>query len=200
MTEVTEFCEKHKACTEGRKFAVQFQTLAEVWSACNRPDWMLWMLRNAGIEVPDSTLRKFACRCVRETPLLDGRKVWDLLADKRSRRAVEVAELHADGKASHEELEAAFADAATAAYAAYAADAYAADAAYAAARARAARSAAYAARAAAADAADAAAAYAAYAADAYAARAAYAADADAAARAFQDDLMRSMIPNPFSKE
>ena len=88
----------------------------------------------------DSILRKLACRFVRETPLTDGRKVWDLLTDERSRKAVEVAELYADGKATYEELHAADAaayDAARAAavaacaadYAAVRASAYATDAA-----------------------------------------------------------------------
>jgi hypothetical protein len=49
----------------------------------------------------------FACRCVRETPLADGRKVWDLLTDERSRNAVEVAERFARGKATRDELDSA---------------------------------------------------------------------------------------------
>lgn len=52
-------------------------------------------------------LRLLACRYVRETPLHDGRKVWDLLTDERSRRAVEIAELYADWKATLSELAAA---------------------------------------------------------------------------------------------
>ena len=49
-------------------------------------------------------LRLFACWCVRNTPLVDGRVVWDLLTDERSRTAVEVAERYADGLATNEEL------------------------------------------------------------------------------------------------
>ena len=52
--------------------------------------------------------RIFACRCVRETPLQDGRKVWDLLTDERSRGAVEVAERYAAGESSDDELAAAW--------------------------------------------------------------------------------------------
>jgi hypothetical protein len=52
-------------------------------------------------------LHRMACWSVRHTPLLDGRKVWDLLADERSRRAVEVKELWLDGKATDSELAAA---------------------------------------------------------------------------------------------
>jgi hypothetical protein len=48
--------------------------------------------------------RKFACRCVIETILPDGRRVWDLLADV-AKTAVETAEAFADGKASEQDLE-----------------------------------------------------------------------------------------------
>jgi hypothetical protein len=46
-------------------------------------------------------LRLFACWCVRNTKLADGRTPWDLLTDERSRRAVEVAEAFALGNATH---------------------------------------------------------------------------------------------------
>jgi hypothetical protein len=59
---------------------------------------VLWMA-DAGRE-----LRRFACWCVRNTPLHDGRMVWDLLTDERSRAAVEVAERYADGLATDDEL------------------------------------------------------------------------------------------------
>jgi hypothetical protein len=69
--------------------------------------------------MPDSTndekLRLFACWCVRNTPLADGRTTWDLLTDDRSRKAVEVAERFAVGKATKDELYAAWAAAAAAA-------------------------------------------------------------------------------------
>ena len=55
----------------------------------------------------DKILRLFACKCVRSTPLGDGRVVWDLLTDERSRNAVEVSERFARGEATQEELDAA---------------------------------------------------------------------------------------------
>ncbi len=63
----------------------------------------------------DKTLRLFACWCVRQ--------VWHLLNDERSKKAIEVAEEFADGKATQEELDAAWVAAARAARAAAAADA-----------------------------------------------------------------------------
>ncbi len=64
----------------------------------------LWAaLRN---EVLDKkTLRLLAVRYVRETPIGDGRHVVDLLTDKRSIRALEVAERFARGMATRVELQ-----------------------------------------------------------------------------------------------
>ncbi|MDI6886715.1 MAG: hypothetical protein QMD22_10345 [archaeon] len=50
------------------------------------------------------TARLFACWCIRNTPLADGRKVWDLLTDERSRKAVEITERYVNGEATREEL------------------------------------------------------------------------------------------------
>ena len=53
------------------------------------------------------TLHEFACWCVRNTPLGNGKTVWDLLSDERSRTAVEVKEQWLLGKATDQELAAA---------------------------------------------------------------------------------------------
>jgi hypothetical protein len=114
----------------------------------------LWAVLRREV-LDDATLRLCACAIVRETPLGDGRRVWDLLTDDRSRRVVEVVEQYARGEASDAELAAAGAAAWAAAWAAARAAARAAGAAaWAAARAaaRAAWAAAWAARAAAWDA------------------------------------------------
>ena len=155
--------------------------LADAWDRCHRGDWMLWICSVLGL-LSDRECRLIACRCVRETPLGDGRKVWDLLVDE-SRRAVAIAERYADGDATDEELAAAYA----AAEAAYTAVAFAAAA-------RADTSAVYASAAARAAAAYVAAAYEA------AEDAAYAiatAAARAAARAAQADIVREIAGNPF---
>src|SRR5258706_12970766 len=61
-----------------------------MWQYCERADWMLWLLNKIGT---DKRLRMhIACAIVRRTLLHDGRTVWDLLTDERSRKAVEVAE------------------------------------------------------------------------------------------------------------
>ena len=188
-----EFLKKHSACIEGAKWALSIgEEMDAVWNAMveqGKYDWLIWTAARPGV-FPDTVLRKLACRFVRETPLSDGRKVWDLLTDERSRKAVEVAELYADGKATYEELDAARAAAANIAVRAAARDA--ACAATAAAAGAAACDAAYAA---------AFAARAAYAA-AFAARvtcaAAYAAAYDAA-KAAQAQMIAE-LGNPFKKE
>jgi hypothetical protein len=133
-----DFLKQHSACTSGAKWALSIsEDMADVWDAMiehGKLDWLIWTATRPGV-FPDSVLRKLACRFVRETPWADGRKVWDLLTDERSRKAVEVAELYADGKATYEELHAAdaYAAACGGAAAVYAAAA-ARDAAYAAVR------------------------------------------------------------------
>jgi len=149
MTEI----EKYDACEDAVKFRNQFETFEEAWSACPRGDWMLWLAKRLDVDLKTLTLAKVRCAST----------VRHLMKDTRSIKALDVALLFAEGNATREELDAAYAAAdAAAADAADAADAAAADAA------------AYAAYAAA-DAAYADAA--AYAADAYADAAAYAADA-----------------------
>ena len=70
------------------------------WLFCKEPGRMLKGLR---VAISGRKLRLFAVACCR--------RVWPLLQDERSRRAVEVAERHADGLANDQELEAAAAGA-----------------------------------------------------------------------------------------
>jgi len=125
-----DFLRQHEACRDGAKWALSIsEEMDDVWDAMieqGKHNWLIWTATRPRV-FPGSVLQKLPCRFIRETPLSDGRKVWDLLTDERSRRAVEVAELYADGKATKEELEAARAAARgavyDAAYATYAADA-----------------------------------------------------------------------------
>jgi hypothetical protein len=105
---LTTWLKKLNPCFNALRWADQFPTLADAWDACGRPNWMLWLLTRAKVVQPDDPrYRLFACWCVRNTPLADGRTVWDLLTDDRSRRAVECAERHARGEADDAELAAA---------------------------------------------------------------------------------------------
>ena len=182
-----EFCSATDACQEGQVFAEKYNTMAKVWDACPKADWLLWILTAIDAPANDKAQRLFAIWCARHTPMHDGRTTSVLLTDPRSIEALEVAERFTHGNATKEELAAAWA-------AAW-------DAARAAARHAAGAEAGAAARDAAGDAARAAAGAAAWAAarDAAgdAARAAAWTAAVAAARATQANQLRTMISNPF---
>jgi hypothetical protein len=105
-TRLDRLLKKLGACSDAREWAKDYKTPAAAWAACENPEWMLWVLNSCDL-INDRNNRLFACGCVRNTPLADGRKVWDLLTDERSRTAVEVAERFADGNATEEELDAA---------------------------------------------------------------------------------------------
>ena len=96
---------KTNACHGAVMWAADTKDMREAWDTCQRADWMLWGLEK--IDFDANRLRAFACKCVRETPLHDGRKVWDLLTDSRSREAVEVAERYCAGNATRDQLNAA---------------------------------------------------------------------------------------------
>jgi hypothetical protein len=65
----------------------------QAWLAGTDPGPMLAFVRG---KASDRKLRLFACACLR--------RIWHLLADVRSRKAVEVTERYADGLARFEEL------------------------------------------------------------------------------------------------
>ena len=66
----------------------------------------IWAICAKGA-LPESVQSLMAVAFVRETPLHDGRNVVDLSTDERSFKALEVIELHALGRATDEELDAA---------------------------------------------------------------------------------------------
>ena len=66
------------------------------WLACTKPKMLL---RSAGSRISDRKRRLFAAACCR--------RVWNLLSDERSQRAVETVERFADDAATSEELSAA---------------------------------------------------------------------------------------------
>jgi len=111
-----EFCSATNACREGRVFCEKYNTMAEVWDACKKAEWLLWILRAIDAPANEKNERLFAVWCARNTPMHDGRTTGALLTDPRSVAALEVAELFAYGNATKEELAAASAAARAAAW------------------------------------------------------------------------------------
>jgi hypothetical protein len=119
---IKEFCDRHKPCREGREWALaNCETMDQVWAKA-KPEWTLWVATRPGV-LTDRELRLFA--------VWSARQVQHLMTDPRSVAALDVAERHANGEATDEELAAARA----AAGAAWAAAGEAAGAAWKAARA-----------------------------------------------------------------
>jgi hypothetical protein len=171
-----DFLKDKYACASGYRFAIQFETMAEVWDACERTDWLFWMLsKTKPLDKRTSVILsvEFASSVKQEdvgTAAINAAKKWLEDMNDENARAAEAAEAAAYA-----------ARASRAAYASYVAAAYAAEAA---------GVAAYAAYATGADAAADAAA---------AAAAAAAADADAHKEKRKElaMLMRSIVENPF---
>ena len=109
-----EFCAATDPCSEWAEFAARFQSMSAVWEACPNVGWLIWILDAIGVEHDEKAERLFAVWCARNTPMADGRVTGDLLTDPRSRASLEVAERFANGKATDDELAAAW-DAAVAA-------------------------------------------------------------------------------------
>ena len=96
---IEEFCKKHLACSEGREWALANCTsMSEAWAKL-KPEWMIWVATREGV-LTDKELRLFA--------VWSARQVQHLMKDHRSIAALDVAERHASGQATDEELAAAW--------------------------------------------------------------------------------------------
>ena len=106
---IEQFCDKHLACTEGRKWALSCgsDTMAELWKREDlKREWREWIYTREGVLTKSDALR-FSCWSVRQ--------IWYLLTDERSRKAVEVVEAFLEGNATITDIEAARAAASAAA-------------------------------------------------------------------------------------
>jgi len=124
MKTIEQFCASNGACKEGREWAIaNCKDMNEVWQTAS-PQWVLWIALRSGV-LTAKELRLFA--------VWSARQVQHLMTDARSIKALDVAELYANGKATDAKLadatdaayEAADRPASYAARAAYAAAAYA---------------------------------------------------------------------------
>jgi hypothetical protein len=82
-------------------------TLAEAWRRCQRADWLLWALDKAGIDgLYQRDLRLHAVSSARRALLRERREGRE--PDPRSWEALRVARRYADGRATDEDLAAAW--------------------------------------------------------------------------------------------
>jgi hypothetical protein len=115
----TEYLKSINACSDAIEWA-ESKTVEEVVATCHRGDWLLWLASKCDIGLQPLTLAKGHC----------ANTVRHLLKDDRSIKAVDTAIAFGEGRATREELDAAYAYAAAgAAYDATAAAAYTAAAA-----------------------------------------------------------------------
>jgi hypothetical protein len=97
---------KYSPCPQGLEYSQRYggnlRDAAAAWNEAPNPEFLLWALEHP-CRAEKSEARSFMCWCLRHTPFGDGR-LWELLVDERSRRVVEVAERHACGEATDQEL------------------------------------------------------------------------------------------------
>lgn len=111
METLKELLIELRACSDAREWAADM-TIKQVVEKCHRGDWLLWLAKKIDIGLQPLTLAKGHC----------ANTVRHLMKDERSIAAVDMAIAYGEGRATLEELNAAYA----AAYDAYAA-AYAAN-------------------------------------------------------------------------
>src|SRR5574341_753268 len=124
MTHWSRVLEKHSPCKDGLEFARSHKTMQAAWDACERPDWMLWLLHHLGAD--HKLMVRLACDCA-ATALPIWKKRYP--NDDRPAEAIRVTRAWLKAKATIEQVHDARRAAAYAANAAYATAAAAAAAA-----------------------------------------------------------------------
>jgi len=102
-----QYLQSVEACKPAVEWAGK-KTIEEVVATCHRGDWLLWLAKKCDIGLQPLTLAKGHC----------AKTVRHLMNDERSIRAVDIAIAFGEGKATREDLDAAYADGYAAAYAA----------------------------------------------------------------------------------
>ena len=98
MISIAEFCARHRACKDGRDWALaNCDSMLDAWQTLSA-DWLVWVATRTGV-LTDRELRLFLVFCAR--------RVEHLLADQRSRDAILVAEKFANGEVTTAALDAA---------------------------------------------------------------------------------------------
>lgn len=136
MTHWSKSLAKLGACYEAQRWSNKQPDAATAWDACERADWLLWILGRADTSASWSEERKPLVRCALACAAEGLRYAKEGEAKEAAEACISVTQAWCEGGATREEVE----EARAAAYAADAADAAyaAADAAYAAAAAAAA--------------------------------------------------------------
>jgi hypothetical protein len=95
MLTVDQFCDKHKACKEGRDWALaNCSSMIDAWDKLP-PEWLVWVATRPGV-LSKKELRMFAVYCARS--------VEHLLTDRPIKDAIDVAERFVYGVATYGEL------------------------------------------------------------------------------------------------
>lgn len=99
MKKHIEYLESLVACSKAVIEASKFKTLQEAWIACERGDWMLWLLEKQAGEVGSASRRKLvfvAAQCARlALPYIEDQRVLD---------CIEACEAYSRGEINMEDL------------------------------------------------------------------------------------------------
>ena len=113
MTEIHRLLTYMGACGEAIAFADKWAASGSpktVWEACNRSDWMIWLLSRKTVDLDDPRLRLMACDFAESVLHLVPK------GEDRPRKAIEAARAFCAGTITREEMDAASAAASAAAW------------------------------------------------------------------------------------